>query len=113
MKPLFAMTALLFVSSTVHAEDAFQIDDLKRRCTIEQNSQLRGRNGTPSCERLKAIGLPQPSQYYTGVRLPIQKTSPHKTLTHPVKTEELTYRWHSSMGKYCYFDKEGGLKACP
>ncbi|WP_416191450.1 hypothetical protein [Neisseria sp. CCUG12390] len=113
MKSLLALTALIALCVSAYAEDAFQIDDLKRRCTIEQNSQLRERNGTPSCERLKAIGLPQPEQYYTGVRLPIEKTSPHKSLTNPVKTEELEYRWHSSMGKYCYFSKEDEVKACP
>lgn len=113
MKLLFALCVLPVLSAPVLAEDAFETDALKRRCTIEQNSQLRERNGTPSCDRLEAMGLPQPEQYYTGARLPIEKTSPYKNVTRPVKTEELEYRWHSSSGKYCYFSKQGELKACP
>ena len=113
MKSLPVFAVLFGLSAPVWAADAFEIDNLKRSCSIEQNSQLRGRNGTPSCDRLKDMGLPQPEQYYTGARLPIKKTSPYRSLTHPVKTEELEYRWHSSFDRYCYFSKEGEVKACP
>ncbi|MGF6147302.1 Uncharacterised protein [Kingella potus] len=55
MKPalLSALFAALVLPAAARAADAFDTERLQRSCTLQRESLLRERNGTPACDELK------------------------------------------------------------
>ena len=98
MSRLFWILAAV-MPAVVAAADSYEIEKLERKCTLERESLLRHRNGTPSCEQLDRIyGRPP-------------KTEP-VVIVQPAEEKYTDYRWNDGYKQNCLHDKKGNVVSC-
>ena len=55
MKPALLILPAALLPAAAQAADPFETERLQRSCTLQRESLLRERNGTPACDQLKAL----------------------------------------------------------
>lgn len=102
------LITLIFIPLTAQAHER---ERLERACSIEQNSLLKERNGTPSCTALKRLKKRSNRPNQPASSAPAQQTSQSK----PKKTangEGSGYRYNPHEGRFCQHNDKGLATTC-
>lgn len=116
-------TLALITALPIPAKYRWDIERAERSCEIEQNSLLRERNGTPSCNRLRELmrlqrdfeAAERISSYRAELRQERENRAREYENRNPREIRNGNgsgYRWNPNENKYCQHDYYGYPTLC-
>lgn len=117
------LALIMLAAIPASAKYRWEIERAERSCELEQNSLLRERNGTPSCNRLRELNKMQRefdrAQRANNYRAERREERENRVRQYENRNPRAIrngqghgYRWNPHEGKYCQHDNDGYPTLC-